>query len=73
MKYERSKEWVEKMAKIESELGCDVSAGKPIFYPPSITGWTPPEKPKRTRKLKTRTTAAKPKPTRKRRATTAKS
>ncbi len=73
MKYERSKEWVERMSQIEAELDSDVSAGKPIFYPPSITGWTPPEKPKRTRKPKSRTTVAKPKPARKRRATTAKS
>ncbi len=72
MKFERPKEWYFEMAAIEEACGCDVSAGKPIFYPPSITGWTPPEKPKRTRKPKTRTTAAKPKPARKRRATTAK-
>jgi hypothetical protein len=62
------------MAKIEAALDCDISAGKPIFYPPSITGWTPPEKPKRTRKPKTSATTAKTiKPARKRRATTVKS
>ena len=73
MKFERPKEWYLEMAAIEAACGCDVSAGKPIIYPPSITGWTPPEKPKRTRKPKARTTAAKPKPARKRRVTTAKS
>ena len=51
IKLELSKEWYLRMAKIEEECGCDVSAGKPIFYPPSITGWTPPEpeKPKAAR------------------------
>ncbi len=69
--FEHSKDWYLRMAAIEEAADCPISAGLPIFYPPSITGWTPPEKPKQTRKPKTRTTAAKPKPARKRRATTA--
>ncbi|MFM9965608.1 MAG: hypothetical protein ACKV2Q_30855 [Planctomycetaceae bacterium] len=72
-----SKEWYLRMAAIEEEWGGTISAGLPIFYPPSITGWTPPAKPKPARKPKTRAAAstAKPaaKPSRKRRATTAKS
>ena len=73
MKYARSKEWTLRMAAIEEACGCDISAGKPIFYPPSITGWTPPVKPKPARKPKTRAEASTAKPARKRRATTAKS
>lgn len=73
IKLELSKEWYHRMAKLEEEFGGNISAGKPIFYPPSITGWTPPNKPKPTRKPKTRATKAKPKPPRKRRATAAKS
>ena len=69
MKFERSKEWYLEMAAIEEASGCDMSAGKPIFYPPSITGWTPPEpeKPnaKRTRKPKSRSVARAAKPVRK--------
>ncbi len=72
IKLDLSKEWYLRAAAIEEAWGRDIFAGLPIFYPPSITGWTPPEKPKRTRKPKTRTTAAKPKPARKRRATSAK-
>ena len=72
MNYVRSKEWTLRMAAIEEECGCDISAGKPIFYPPSITGWTPPVKPKPTRKPKTRAATCTAKPARKRRATTAK-
>lgn len=79
MKYAPSKEWTLEMAAIEEEWGGTISAGLPIFYPPSITGWTPPAKPKPkpARKPKTRaaanTAASTAKPARKRRATTAKS
>ena len=73
IQFEHSKEWYLRMAKIEVECGCDVSAGQPIFYPPSITGWKPPAQPKRTRKPKTRAAASTAKTTRKRRTTTAKS
>ena len=66
---EITKEWCEKAGAIEEAWGGDVSAGLPIFYPPSITGWTPPEpeKPKanRTRKPKSRTAARVAKPARK--------
>ena len=73
MKYVRSKEWTLEMAAIEEVLDCDISAGMPIFYPPSITGWTPPTKPKPARKPKTRAAANAAKPAGKRRTTTAKS
>ena len=73
MKFERSKEWYLEMAAIEEASGCDMSAGKPIFYPPSITGWTPPVKPKPARKPKTRAATSAAKPARKRRVTTLKS
>ena len=73
MKYARSKEWTLEMAAIEEALDCDISAGLPIFYPPSITGWTPPAKPKPARKPKTRSAVSTGKPARKRRVTTVKS
>lgn len=69
-----TKEWCLRAAAIEEAWGGDVSAGLPIFYPPSITGWTPPNepKPKPARKPKTRAATTTAKPVRKRRTTTAK-
>ena len=71
---EISKEWCQWAAAIEAEWGGDVSAGKPIFYPPEITGWTPPNEPKAkpARKPKTRAASRTAKPVRKRRTTTTK-
>lgn len=65
MKIKQSKDWFLRMAKLEE--GCEISAGKPIFYPPETLDLVSPAKPKRPRKPKARTTATK------RRATTAKS
>lgn len=76
IQFEHSKEWYLRMAAIEEAWGGDVSAGLPIFYPPEITGWTPPveSKPKLkpARKPKTRATATTAKPVRKRRTASAK-
>ena len=71
---EFSKEWCMRAAAIEEAFGGDVSAGLPIFYPPSITGWTPPGEPKTkpARKPKSRAASRTAKPVRKRRTTTAK-
>ena len=65
MKIKQSKEWYLRMAELEE--GCDISAGKPIFYPPEALDLSTPAKPKRPRKPKADTTA------KKRRTTTAKS
>ena len=65
MKIKQSKEWYQRMAKLEE--GCDISAGKPIFYPSEALELESTAKPKRPRKPKPGTTATK------RRTTTAKS
>ena len=60
MKFTRSKEWYLRMAKVEAECDCDISAGKPIFYPPEALDQSPPAKPKpkRTRKPKLSATSS---------------
>ena len=58
MKIKQSKEWYLRMADLEE--GSDISAGKPIFYPPEALDLSTPAKPKpkRPRKPKTRATAS---------------
>lgn len=65
MKIKQSKDWFLRMAKLEE--GCEISAGKPVFYPSEVLELSTPAKPKRPRKPKAHTTA------KKRRTTTVKS
>ena len=69
MKLQRPKEWYLRMAELEE--GCDISAGKPIFYPPEALDLSTPAKP--SRKPKTRATSSARTTATKRRTTTAKS
>lgn len=71
MKIKQSKEWYRRMAVLEE--GCDISAGKPIFYPPEALDLSTTAKPKRIRKPKVRTASASSIPAKKRRTTTVKS
>ena len=61
MKIKQSKEWFLRMAKLEE--GCDISAGKPVFYPPEALDLSTPAKPKRLRKTKAAATSKKPQTT----------
>ena len=73
MKIKQSKEWYLRMAELEE--GCDISAGKPIFYPPELLDLSTPAKPKPkpSRKPKTRATSSARTTATKRRTTTSKS
>lgn len=56
MKIKQSKEWYLRMADLEE--GCDISAGKPIFYPPEALDLSTPAKPKPSRKPKAHATSS---------------
>lgn len=45
MKIKQSKEWFLRMAELEE--GCDISAGKPVFFPSETLILNEPPKPQR--------------------------